>query len=43
MGTVVWAKVPGHPDPAWPGQIKAVKTVSQVSRNQMETYRNDYR
>ena len=42
VGAVVWAKVAGHTDPFWPGVVKAIKTVFQVSKNQ-EQYRNLYR
>lgn len=42
VGAIVWAKVAGHPDPFWPGVVKAVKTVFEVSKNQ-EQYRNLYR
>ena len=42
VGAIVWAKVAGHSDPFWPGVVKAVKTVFQVSKNQ-EQYRNLYR
>ena len=42
VGAIVWAKVAGHPDPFWPGMVKTIKTVFQVTKNQ-EQYRNLYR
>ena len=42
VGAIVWAKVAGHSDPFWPGVVKTIKTVFQVTKNQ-EQYRNLYR
>ena len=42
VGAIVWAKVAGHSDPSWPGVVKTIKTVFQVTKDQ-EQYRNLYR
>merc|ERR1719474_576933 len=48
-GSLVWAKVPGHADPAWPGVVMDVKIIMEVgtdpehSDRKIETHSQKYK